>query len=67
MGTAWDNPVMWAHYGQKHQGVCIRFDLAAQAQPQQVTYAPDRLTRSSVSGDLSAHGALRLDSAGCVH
>ncbi|MGV7245078.1 DUF2971 domain-containing protein [Caballeronia sp. M23-90] len=43
MGTAWDNPVMWAHYGQKHQGVCIGFDLAAQAQPQQVTYAPDLL------------------------
>jgi hypothetical protein len=24
----WQNPVMWSHYAEKHQGVCLGFDVA---------------------------------------
>lgn len=24
----WQNPVMWSHYGDKHRGVCLGFDVA---------------------------------------
>ena len=24
----WTNPVLWSHYGDKHRGVCLGFDLA---------------------------------------
>lgn len=28
MTESWQNPVMWAHYTAKHQGVCLGFDVA---------------------------------------
>lgn len=26
-GTVWDNPMMWAHYADKHKGVCLGFEV----------------------------------------
>ena len=26
-GVVWDNPMMWAHYADKHTGVCLGFDV----------------------------------------
>jgi hypothetical protein len=26
-GVVWDNPMMWAHYAEKHTGVCLGFDV----------------------------------------
>lgn len=23
----WNNPVLWAHYGDKHKGICMEFDI----------------------------------------
>ena len=25
---SWANPLLWAHYGDKHRGMCLGFDLA---------------------------------------
>ena len=41
--TTWQNPVMWAHYGDKHRGVCIGFDTTEQVQVCPVSYRNDRL------------------------
>lgn len=27
LGALWDNPMMWAHYGDKHKGVCLGFEV----------------------------------------
>lgn len=26
-GPSWENPVMWSHYGDKHRGICLGFDI----------------------------------------
>lgn len=26
-GAVWDNPMMWAHYADKHKGVCLGFEV----------------------------------------
>ena len=26
-GATWDNPMMWAHYADKHRGVCLGFEV----------------------------------------
>jgi Protein of unknown function (DUF2971) len=38
----WQSPVMWAHYGDKHHGVCLGFDVRDDL-AQEVQYKPDRL------------------------
>lgn len=38
----WENPVMWAHYGHKHYGMCLGFDVPDEL-VEQVSYEPDRL------------------------
>ncbi len=25
---SWEYPIMWSHYGDKHRGVCLGFDIA---------------------------------------
>jgi hypothetical protein len=36
------NPLLWSHYGDRHRGICLGFDLANQyVMP--ITYSPDRL------------------------
>jgi len=38
----WVNPVLWSHYGDRHRGVCLGFDLPRSlAQP--VTYCAKRM------------------------
>lgn len=39
---AWHNPVLWSHYGDKHKGVCLGFDIAEKT-VMSVGYAPKRL------------------------
>lgn len=36
----WRSPVMWAHYGDKHKGLCLGFDIREAAE---VKYKPERL------------------------
>jgi hypothetical protein len=36
----WRSPVMWAHYGDKHKGLCLGFDVKEAAE---VKYQPQRL------------------------
>lgn len=43
MSKTWQNPVMWAHYGDKHRGVCLGFDVLDTI-PYEVQYTPTRLT-----------------------
>lgn len=43
MSTTWQSPVMWAHYGDKHRGVCLGFDTDEHVQVSQVSYRRDRL------------------------
>lgn len=38
----WKNPVMWAHYGDKHYGVCLGFDVRDDL-AKEVRYKQDRL------------------------
>jgi Protein of unknown function (DUF2971) len=42
MSTTWQSPVMWAHYGDKHRGVCLGFNVIDQA-ASEVCYEPKRL------------------------
>ncbi len=55
----WQSPVMWAHYGEKHRGLCLGFDVL-EAKP--VSYAPDRLLHELEGGfppkKLDAHERL---------
>ncbi|MCP2223813.1 hypothetical protein M2226_009585 [Bradyrhizobium elkanii] len=37
----WDNPVQWAHYADRHRGICLGFEVRAQAH--KVTYVSERL------------------------
>lgn len=29
--SQWQNPVMWSHYGDKHKGICLGFDVPDEA------------------------------------
>lgn len=43
----WKSPVMWAHYAEKHYGVCLGFDVASDVNDptvRQVEYNPERVT-----------------------
>lgn len=45
-GTSYESPVMWAHYGHKHHGVCLGFDVVVDDElrvPSQVKYEPERI------------------------
>lgn len=28
--ASWQNPLMWSHYGDKHKGICLGFDVASE-------------------------------------
>lgn len=49
MTTDWRSPVMWAHYGHKHQGVCLGFDVV-EAEVHRVRYELNRLKGSLLDG-----------------
>lgn len=40
--TNWQSPVMWAHYGHKHYGMCLGFDVPDEL-AMQISYEPKRL------------------------
>jgi hypothetical protein len=39
---AWGNPVLWSHYGDKHKGICLGFDIPDEI-VMPVNYEPNRL------------------------
>lgn len=39
----WRNPVLWGHYAEKHQGLCLGFDVPA-THAQQVAYVNSRFS-----------------------
>ncbi|MBB5543336.1 DUF2971 domain-containing protein [Paraburkholderia fungorum] len=51
--TDWQNPLMWAHYGAKHYGICLGFDIPDEL-AMRVSYEPNRL---DFNIDLSAPNA----------
>lgn len=53
MSSTWQSPVMWAHYGDKHKGVCLAFDVMDKG-GLEVNYHPKRLAlRSTRPADLT--------------
>lgn len=38
----WNNPLMWGHYGDKHKGICLGFDID-DSHIKEVTYFPKRM------------------------
>ena len=44
----WQNPVMWSHYGDKHRGICLGFDVS-DSELTPVSYEPDLLKVDDVS------------------
>lgn len=38
----WHDPVIWAHYSDKHRGLCLGFEIPSQ-RGDRVDYAPERL------------------------
>lgn len=28
LSEAWDNPLLWSHYGDQHKGICIEYDIS---------------------------------------
>ena len=40
----WTDPVLWSHYGDKHRGVCLGFDIRRKAL-QKVLYEDERLLK----------------------
>jgi hypothetical protein len=39
----WQNPLMWGHYGDKHKGICLGFDID-DTNIKEIEYCPDRLS-----------------------
>jgi hypothetical protein len=55
----WSHPLIWAHYSDKHRGLCLGFEIpseVAKAKTRSVTYIPAALTfpRYSQSGQREA-------------
>lgn len=46
----WTNPVLWSHYGAKHRGICIGFDIK-RTLVEQVKYEDERILRNFGTGD----------------
>lgn len=44
----WKNPVLWSHYGDRHKGVCLGFDIPDEA-PGEIDYLPERLDLNEIS------------------
>jgi len=40
--STWRNPVLWSHYGDRHSGICLGFDVPTELL-QEVQYLPKRL------------------------
>jgi len=67
--TAWKNPLLWSHYGDKHRGICIGYDLNRKPRPmpQKVIYGQNRMIKTStlfdavVKGNQNTHSELDRD------
>jgi hypothetical protein len=60
----WENPVLWSHYGEKHRGVCLGFDVNdAFAVP--IEYSAERLPIEFEDNDPSK--GLKLDYVRRLH
>jgi len=57
----WRDPVLWSHYGEKHRGICLGYDLQdSLADP--VKYRHDRVKpRLTKDGQLVRDEALTMD------
>ena len=54
----WNHPIMWSHYGDKHKGICLGFDID-DAVVLGVQYSQDLVT---VEFDMDKkHGGLTVD------
>jgi hypothetical protein len=42
MGRHWKSPLMWAHYADSHQGVCLGFDVPDEM-PRRIEYGRERV------------------------
>ncbi len=42
LSAGWRDPVIWAHYSDKHRGICLGFDVKEQ-NVKRVEYVPERL------------------------
>jgi Protein of unknown function (DUF2971) len=49
MSASWKSPLMWSHYADQHQGICIEFDTQRFAHPnlEPVSYDSPRSVRAS--------------------
>jgi hypothetical protein len=47
----WNHPLLWSHYGDRHQGICLGFDVR-RGDLQQVQYADERLREQLPEEDL---------------
>ncbi|MCU7868298.1 MAG: DUF2971 domain-containing protein [Candidatus Thiodiazotropha sp. (ex Lucinoma borealis)] len=52
--SQWQNPVMWSHYGDKHRGICLGFDVSDQIL-HKVRYISKR-THFQIGNTLESHG-----------
>ena len=46
---SWKNPLLWAHYGDKHRGICLGFDVD-DSHVKEVKYYPERMVAESDMG-----------------
>jgi len=44
MSTTWQHPLLWGHYGDKHAGICLSFDVLEQKAFTAVEYVQARPT-----------------------
>lgn len=47
--STYSNPLLWSHYGDQHQGLCIGYDLVRNPQPvmRKVIYGGNRIIKTS--------------------
>ena len=44
----WTDPVLWSHYGQKHRGICLGFNVSKEIL-RDVEYVSERMTNSDLT------------------
>lgn len=51
--SAYDNPLLWSHYGDQHKGICIgyRIDKLTREPPQKMEYGGSRIIHTSLIAD----------------
>ncbi len=60
MSGAWRHPLLWGHYAEKHQGICLGFEVTGKFRP--VQYVDNRLTLTDLGKEaLSELDALDMD------